>query len=425
MASRGAGKNEKNKNAVGGASNKAQERETNLSQESKELPLPPPWHLPGFNLSWLKKIVLGMAALVWSIIWFTGSILKKIAVAFIALPKKALLAIGLIVVVAAIGFSFWKYEAHKKEVRREDEKKPSISSLPVLEVENPLTEEPNDKEKKVAEAIDDINKNAGEKAKASQESEDMLKEGSAPRETFSGNEAEKPPGEPAEEKKLTVKETPTGWLNVREEPSTNGALVTKVYPNEEYAYSETKNGWYKIALKDGKEGWVIGEYVNDGNLSQLEGNTLDEKEQKVLGASVGEENLVVVRPSNLPFVDVFENPTYAETVVGRAYPGAIYHSFENQNGWYKITLGGGREGWILEEYLRIGSGENGGQAAYVNIIPIDGSFINIRQEPGVWSGIAGRVYLENRFPKLEEKDGWVKIELLDGSQGWVSSQFAK
>lgn len=426
LSSRGAGKKEKNKNASGGTSNKAQEREARLSQESKESPLPLPWHLPGLNFSWFKKIVLGIAVLVWKLVLFTANVLKKIALAAVSLPKKALLAIGLIVIVAALAFSFWKYEEHKKEARKEAESKPSISSLPVLEVENPPVEEPNDKEKKVAEAVDDINKNAGEKAKTSQEIEDILKEGRAPAEATADSETGNPTvSNPAEEKRLTVKETPTGWLNVREEPSTNGVLVTKVYPNEEYAYSDTKNGWYKIALKDGKEGWVIGEYVNDGNLSQLEENVSDENEQKVLGASVGEENLVVVQSSNLPFVNVFGNPTYAETVIGRAYPGAIYHSFENQNGWFKITLGRGREGWILEEYLRIENRENEDQTDYVNIVPIDGSFINIREEPGVWSGIAGKVYLENRFPKLEEKDGWVKIELLDGSQGWVSSQFAR
>jgi uncharacterized protein YgiM (DUF1202 family) len=422
---RGTDKKEKNKNNSGGTSNKVQGRGTNLSQESKELPLPPPWHLPGLNLSWLKKLIVGIFVLAGRILWFAGTILKKIAMKTARLPKKALLSIGLIIIIFLAVLAVWKYEAHKKESLKEEENRPSISSLPTLEVENPPIEEPSDKEKKVTEAVDSINKKAEEKAKSSQEIEDMLKEGSAPAETVSGNETEKTASDSQEKKMLSVKETPTGWLNVREEPSTNGALVTKVYPNEEYAYSETKDGWYKITLKDGKEGWVIGEYVNDGNLSQLEGNTSDEKEQKVLGASTGEENLVVVRPSNLPFVNVYGNPTYAETVIGRVYPGAMYHSFENQNGWFKITFGEGKEGWILEEYLRIENRENGNPTNYVKIVPIDGSFINIREEPGVWSGIVRKVYLENRFPKLEEKDGWVKIELLDGSQGWVSSQFAR
>ena len=51
------------------------------------------------------------------------------------------------------------------------------------------------------------------------------------------------------------------WLNVRSTNSTSGQIITKVLPNQEFAFVDYKNDWYKIQ-KDGKDfGWVFGKYV--------------------------------------------------------------------------------------------------------------------------------------------------------------------
>jgi len=72
-----------------------------------------------------------------------------------------------------------------------------------------------------------------------------------------------------EEKTVIVFQTVTGWLRVREEPSLNARILTKVYPGEEYKVLEEKEKWIKIELKEpiklGGEvfnsGWVWKEYV--------------------------------------------------------------------------------------------------------------------------------------------------------------------
>lgn len=66
---------------------------------------------------------------------------------------------------------------------------------------------------------------------------------------------------PSGKKMLKILDTPTGFLNVREEPSTGAKKITEVNPKDSYEYLEIKNNWYKIKLKDGDEGWVLGEYV--------------------------------------------------------------------------------------------------------------------------------------------------------------------
>lgn len=70
-----------------------------------------------------------------------------------------------------------------------------------------------------------------------------------------------PPAKPYVE----VLDTPTGFLNVRKEPSTSGEILLKVKPGEFYILldEQTVSGsvWYKIVYEVDKEGWVSGQYA--------------------------------------------------------------------------------------------------------------------------------------------------------------------
>jgi len=60
---------------------------------------------------------------------------------------------------------------------------------------------------------------------------------------------------------VQIKETPTGWLRIRIEPSTSATEAAKVKPGEKYPFLEEKSGWYKIQYEEGKEGWISGKYA--------------------------------------------------------------------------------------------------------------------------------------------------------------------
>jgi hypothetical protein len=60
---------------------------------------------------------------------------------------------------------------------------------------------------------------------------------------------------------VTIKETETGWLRVRESSSNNSREITKVNPNEKYPLLDEIQDWYKIDLGDGKSGWVSSKYA--------------------------------------------------------------------------------------------------------------------------------------------------------------------
>lgn len=63
------------------------------------------------------------------------------------------------------------------------------------------------------------------------------------------------------QKQVLIKDTPTGWLRVRMEPSTTATEAAKVNPGEKFPLIDEQSGWLKIEYEIGKEGWVAGQYA--------------------------------------------------------------------------------------------------------------------------------------------------------------------
>lgn len=60
---------------------------------------------------------------------------------------------------------------------------------------------------------------------------------------------------------VLIKDTPTGFLRVRLEPSTSASEAGRVNPGEKYSLTDTKSGWYEIKFDETKSGWISGQYA--------------------------------------------------------------------------------------------------------------------------------------------------------------------
>lgn len=69
---------------------------------------------------------------------------------------------------------------------------------------------------------------------------------------------------------VEILQTPTGWLRVRAEPTTNSAEVAKVNPGERYLLGEEENGWYEIIFDDESSGWVSDDYAKIVTVTEQE-----------------------------------------------------------------------------------------------------------------------------------------------------------
>jgi hypothetical protein len=65
--------------------------------------------------------------------------------------------------------------------------------------------------------------------------------------------------------KVVVKNTPTGFLRVRDKASTTSREVGRVKPKDELVLLEEISGWVRVRLPDGKEGYVSEDYVEKIN----------------------------------------------------------------------------------------------------------------------------------------------------------------
>lgn len=61
--------------------------------------------------------------------------------------------------------------------------------------------------------------------------------------------------------KVLILDTPTGFLRVRSSSSTSTSEVGRVNPGETYEIIEEEDGWYKIKLQTGVEGWITAQYA--------------------------------------------------------------------------------------------------------------------------------------------------------------------
>lgn len=66
----------------------------------------------------------------------------------------------------------------------------------------------------------------------------------------------------AQSQKITIKETETGWLKVRESNSSSSKEIVKVKPGESYVLLDEETDWYKIDLGSSNSGWISATYAS-------------------------------------------------------------------------------------------------------------------------------------------------------------------
>lgn len=62
--------------------------------------------------------------------------------------------------------------------------------------------------------------------------------------------------------KITILQTPNGFLRVRQEASLNSPEIGRVTPGETYKVLDEVSGWYQITLTDGSTGWVSSQFAS-------------------------------------------------------------------------------------------------------------------------------------------------------------------
>ncbi len=116
-------------------------------------------------------------------------------------------------------------------------------------------------------------------------------------------------------------------LNVRSENNTSSTVVSKISSGQEVSVVDTKDGWYKIKLDNGKEGWISGEYAK----------------VKSLVGSVNGDNV------NLRQGMSTESPS-----LGTLKKGTEIKIVDKSGDWYNVEVNG-LEGYIYSSLVSVKS----------------------------------------------------------------------
>ncbi len=113
-------------------------------------------------------------------------------------------------------------------------------------------------------------------------------------------------------------------------------------------------------------------------------------------------------------------------IVGTIDRAGIALVEEKGNGWTKIGSGN-CEGYVKNDYIAFG--DDAGEWAEANNIPkyikVQGNGLRVRKEASSDGEILDAVYENETYSVLSQTDGWVKIEMYDGTVGYVSEDYVE
>lgn len=215
-------------------------------------------------------------------------------------------------------------------------------------------------------------------------------------------------------KKRAIIMTENDNLNIRSGPSKDAEIVGQALPAERYEVLSEADGWVEI-----NSGYISADYC-EVKYALNEGRKLDLKAQAINQY----DNLVIFKKSG--YMNVRSTPENKgdDNVIGKLTSKAAGDIIETLDGWYKIKSGT-VTGYIAADPELIATGQEAKDLAMQNatqmaIITTD--VLNVRVEPNTDSKIWTQIVKDERYPVVDQQDGWVQIDLgsvdaEDGSQG--------
>ncbi|MEY8337374.1 SH3 domain-containing protein [Lachnospiraceae bacterium 62-35] len=194
----------------------------------------------------------------------------------------------------------------------------------------------------------------------------------------------------------------TNKLNIRQEPVIDPANVLgQALQNERYEVLEQTDGWIQIA-----EGWISADYV-EVRMCLNEARKLDLRAM-VLNQY---DNIIISKVDR--YLNIRSSPEEKgnENIIGKFPSRAAGEILETLDGWYKIKSGS-ITGYVKSEFTAVGQEARDlalEEASLMAIVRTDK--LNVRAEPTVESNKWTQISKEERYPVLEQLDGWVQIEL--------------
>ena len=158
-------------------------------------------------------------------------------------------------------------------------------------------------------------------------------------------------------------------------------------------------------------------------LETYEANTVNAeiKIKEYLDTAATNKSLCIAKVNN--YVNVRKGPSENDEIVGKLYDKSAGQVLEEENGWYKISSGSIKEGYVKKEFVVVGTeAEELAKKVGTRLATVQTQTLRVREDATTESAILGLVPGGDELVVEEEKEGWVKVSIEEGS-GWVSLDY--
>lgn len=143
--------------------------------------------------------------------------------------------------------------------------------------------------------------------------------------------------------------------------------------------------------------------------------------KEYLDTAATNKNLCIAKVDN--YVNVRKGPSENEEVVGKLYDKSAGQVLEEVDGWYKISSGSIKEGYVKKEFVVVGAeAEELAKKVGTRLATVNTETLRVREDATTDSAILGLIPNGDELVVEEEKEGWVKVSIEEGN-GWVSIDY--
>jgi len=195
-------------------------------------------------------------------------------------------------------------------------------------------------------------------------------------------------------------------LNLRDEPSLEGNIITSFKPGTAVTVLVRGQSWHKVSVGD-QVGYMSAQYLSGSNSSSS---------QKVgTVKNPGANQVLLLR----------ETASTDARVLGYFRNGTQVTILGESGNFYKVSVGG-KNGYMMKKYISVSSSSALPQTPFTATLvnPNGNSIVNFRTAPGLNASIIKAHPVGTEIKVLETGDVWCKAEI-DGVTGYVSRYFFK
>ena len=198
-------------------------------------------------------------------------------------------------------------------------------------------------------------------------------------------------------------------LNLRDEPSVEGNIITSFKPGTAVEVLVRGKSWHKVRV-NGQTGYMSAQYLTAGQ-----------------SGSTSTRTGTVTNPGKNQVLLLRETASTDARVLGNYRTGTQVTILGESGNFYKVKVDG-KTGYMMKKFITLTGSVSSAlpqtpfTATLIN--PNGNSIINFRTAPGLGSSIIKAHPVGTEIKVLETGDVWCKAEI-DGVTGYVSRYFFK